>query len=147
MLKFRSVDDVLDFAIARESEAHDFYVRLAWLVSTPDLRKAVAGFAVDELQHRLRLEAIKAGETGFIEGEIAGLGVADQVAEMEPSAQMTYRDLLVVAMTREKAAFRLYTNLASIACDTGTRETLLGLAREEAQHKLRLEIEYDWAAS
>jgi len=50
-------------------------------------------------------------------------------------------------MGREKAAFRLYTNLASVAKKRELRDTLLGLAREEAQHKLTLEIEYDWVAS
>lgn len=147
MPRFRSVNEVLDFAIAREGQAHDFYVRLAEIVSKPDLRQAVAGFAIDELQHSIRLQAIKAGEVAFIEGEIGGLGVAESVKEIEPHPEMTYKDLLVVAMTREKAAFRLYTNLASIARSPELRDTLLGLAQEEAQHKLRLEIEYDWETS
>jgi rubrerythrin len=50
-------------------------------------------------------------------------------------------------MKKEKAAFRIYTNLASITTNERFRDTLLGLAREEAQHKLRLEIEYDWETS
>ncbi len=147
MPRFQSARDVLDFAIAREDEAHDFYVRLAKIVSKPDLRETIAGFAIDEWQHKLRLEAIKAGEVAFIEGEIGSLGVAEGVKEIEPHPEMTYRDLLVVAMTKEKAAFRLYTNLASIAGSPELRETLLGLAQEEAQHRLRLEIEYDWETS
>ncbi|MBN1362271.1 MAG: ferritin family protein [Sedimentisphaerales bacterium] len=144
MPKFRSVDDVLDFAIAKEGEAHDFYVRLAGLVSKADLRQVIERFAVDELQHSLRLQAIKAGEATFIQGEIGSLGVAETTGEIEPHPEMTYKDLLLIAMTKEKAAFRTYTNLASIAKDPEVQRTLLGLAQEEAQHKLRLEIEYDW---
>jgi rubrerythrin len=147
MPKFRSVNDVLDFAIARESEAHDFYVGLAEIVSEDNLREAISAFAVDELQHSIRLQAIKAGEAAFIEDQIGSLGVAENTQEVEPYPEMTYKDLLVVAMKREKAAFRLYTNLASIAKSPELRDTLLGLAQEEAQHKLRLEIEYDWEAS
>jgi rubrerythrin len=147
MPKFRSANDVLDFAIAKEIEAHDFYVRLAKLVSKADLRRIINGFAVDELQHSIRLQAIKAGETTFLEDRVASLGVAESVKEIEPHPEMTYKDLLIVAMTEEKTAFRLYTNLASVATGAEIRDTLLGLAQEEAQHKLRLEIEYDWEAS
>ncbi len=147
MPKFSSVSDVLDFAIAKEAEAHDFYVRLARLVADPKLRQAISGFAVDELQHGIRLQAIKDGEATFLEDEVAGLGIAEKAQEIEPSPDMTYKDLLLVAMAREKAAFRIYTNLASIASSPELRETLLGLAQEEAQHKLRLELEYDWETS
>jgi rubrerythrin len=144
MPTFRSAKEVLDFAIAKEVEAHDFYVRLAGLVADPNLRTVIEGFAVDEFQHSIRLQAIKAGEVAFISERIGSLGVAEKAREIEPYPDMTYSDLLLVAMAREKSAFRIYTNLASIASDTEIRRTLLGLAQEEAQHKLRLEIEYDW---
>jgi rubrerythrin len=147
MPKFRSVQDILDFAIAQEIEAHDFYLSLAEMVIDSALRETIKGFAVDELQHRIRLEAIKAGQVGFIEEEVGSLEVAETVPEVEPSDEMSYADLLVIAMKKEKAAFRIYTNLASIATNQRFRKTLLGLAKEEAQHKLRLEIEYDWETS
>lgn len=144
MPRFGSVNDVLDYAIGKEIESHDFYLRLAELVTKPDLRQIVERFAIDELQHSIRLRAIRAGEVGFVEGEVATLGVAERLGEIEPHPGMSYRDLLCIALTQEKAAFRLYTNLASIARRPEIRAALLGLAQEEAQHKLRLEIEYDW---
>ena len=147
MPRFHSADDILDFAIAREDQAHDFYVELASLARKDDVRAALQDFAVDELQHRIRLEAIKAGETAFLDEEVGSLDISEAVAESTPHPDMSYVELLVIAMHREKAAFQLYTNLASIARTTQQRDTLLGLAREEAQHKLRLEIEYDWETS
>jgi rubrerythrin len=144
MPEFRSVGDILDFAIAQENEDHDFYVNLAEQISNAELRETVKSFAVDELQHSIRLQAIKAGQVAFIEGRIGSLDIVETVAAVEPDSQMSCADLLVIAMKKEKAAFRLYTNLASIAKDKGCRDTLLGLAKEEAQHKLRLELEYDW---
>ena len=143
MPKFRSASDILDYAIAREIEAHDFYLDLAGRVVKPDLRKTVEDFAVDELRHSLRLRAIKAGEATFIDEEIGHLGIAETVPGVEVHPDMSYVDLLVLAMNREKAAFRIYTNLASIATQKECHDVLLGLAQEEAQHKLRLEIEYD----
>jgi len=143
MPKFRSASDILDYAIAREIEAHDFYLDLAGRAAGPNLRKTVEDFAVDELRHSLRLRAIKAGEATFIDEEIGHLGIAETVPEVEVHPDMSYVDLLVLAMNREKAAFRIYTNLASIATKKECHDVLLGLAQEEAQHKLRLEIEYD----
>lgn len=145
MPRFKSVGDILDFAIAREIEAHDLYVGLAGLVTKPELRGAVEGFALDEVRHRIRLEAVKAGEMVFTDDEVGNLHIAESVKEVRPHPEMSYTDLLVVAMTKEKAAFRLYTNLASIAKEQALRDMLLKLAQEEAGHKLRLEIEYDWA--
>ena len=46
-------------------------------------------------------------------------------------------------MKKEKAAYRLYTHLAGVAGDKNLSKTFLGLAQEEAKHKLRFEIEYD----
>ncbi len=147
MTSVRTVDEILDFAIAREIETHHFYVHLAEIVRDPDLREAIRGFAIDELHHRIRLQAIKDGEISFTHEEIGSLDVAETVPNAEPSPDMSYIDLLAIAMNREKAAFRIYTNLASIAKNPQLRDTLLGLASEEAQHKLRLEIEYDWETS
>lgn len=146
MPRFHSINDILDFAIGQENEAHDFYVDLAQRVSKIDLRELIKGFAIDELQHAIRLQAIKAGAAAFIEEDIGSLDVAEPVQDAQPNAEMNYADLLMVAMKKEKAAFRLYTNLASIAKKQEYRDTLLGLAKEEAQHKLTLEIEYDWVA-
>ena len=52
-------------------------------------------------------------------------------------------DVLAFAMKKEKTAYTLYSNLASIAQDEQLRDTLLKLAQEEANHKLRFELEYD----
>lgn len=146
MPKFRSIDDILDFAKAREVEAHEFYAALADRVTNDEMREKIQNIAVDELQHQIRLEALQAGEVDFDNDEVGSLDIAESVNGVEPSAQISYAELLVVAMKREKAAFRLYTNLASLTKNEEHRRTLLALAQEEAQHKLRLEIEYDWVS-
>lgn len=143
MRTFRSVAEVLDFAIAREIEAHAFYAGLAGHVTDSDLRETIKGFALDELQHGIRLRAIKAGEIDFFDDDVGSLDIAEAVPEVQPHPGMTYEELLMLAMSREKTAFRIYTNLASIARKPDCRDTLLHLAQEEARHKLRLEIEYD----
>jgi rubrerythrin len=56
---------------------------------------------------------------------------------------MGYQEALIVAMKKEKAAFKLYTDLAASTADERIKATFSALAQEEAKHKLRFEIEYD----
>lgn len=143
MKSLHTVNEVLDLAIAKEIEAHDFYMELAAWAERPEVAEAFEGFAAQELQHRVKLEAIKAGRLILQEQEVGSLGIAETLEPAEPKANLTYAQALAVAMQREKAAFRLYTHLASLSRDRETRTVLSRLAQEEAQHILRLEIEYD----
>ena len=56
---------------------------------------------------------------------------------------LDYQQALIVAMKKEKAAFKLYSALAEQTTDAAFRELFLALAQEEAKHKLRFEVEYD----
>jgi rubrerythrin len=142
---FGSVNEVLDFAIAREIEASEFYTALAGKMDAPAMKKVFLDFAKEEQGHRSKLEAVKRGEYSFGSGarELMGLGLADYLVEGEPSEGMSYAEALVLAMKKEKAAFKLYTDLASAAEGAPLRDLFLALAAEEAKHKLRFEIEYD----
>ncbi|HPS46339.1 MAG TPA: ferritin family protein, partial [Bacteroidales bacterium] len=57
--------------------------------------------------------------------------------------QMTYQDALVLAMKKEKSAFKLYMNLSNKTANKELKDLFLMLAMEESKHKLRFEIEYD----
>jgi rubrerythrin len=46
-------------------------------------------------------------------------------------------------MKAEKNAFRLYSELVAATTDANLKAILVGLANEEAIHKLRFEVEYD----
>lgn len=139
--KLRSI---IDYAIEREQDAHDFYVSLANRASRPEMREAFMAFAEEELEHRRKLEAIRAERRGFPpDQQVQDLGIADTVAEAQPNPEISYQEALVVAMKREKAAFRLYTALADMVLDPEMQQTFRALAQEEAKHKLRFELEYD----
>ena len=67
----------------------------------------------------------------------------DYVVNVKVSPNMSYEDALVVAMNKEKAAFRLYTSLSERASNAGLKNLFAALAQEESKHKLRFEVEYD----
>jgi len=143
MENFSTVEQILNFAIEREVEAHDFYQQLADQVKNPAMQKVLREFAIEELGHKLKLEAVKASEIQLNQQQTATLGIAEQAIELEPSQDMNYADMLLLAMKREKAFYRLYLNLSAAAEVEDLRDMFLALAQEEAKHKLRLEIEYD----
>lgn len=143
MGSFGSVNEVLDYAIARELEAHQLYTKLARSVQKPAMRKVLEDFAAEELEHKAKLEAVKAGKAAIGDEEVGCLGITNKLRDVKPRKNMTYAEILTFAMKKEKLSYTLYSNLASIAQTRQLRDTFLKLAQEEAGHKLRFEIEYD----
>lgn len=144
MKNFESIDAVLDFAIAREQEAVDFYVDLAQKTGNPTLQNVLEGFASAERGHKLKLQTIKTRHVELVSGGTAtDLKIGDYLVEAEPGPEISFQDALLIAMKREKAAMQLYADLAGQVSDDEIREILLGLSEEESRHKLRFEAEYE----
>jgi rubrerythrin len=142
---FKTVKQVLDFAIAREKESYDAYSQLVRLVKKQDVREMLEGFASDELKHAEKLQSVQAGEISLEPELVGSLDIAEKIPSADITADMKYADALTVAMKKEKIAFRLYTKLASLSRTGQIRQMFSSLANEEAKHKLSLEIEYDLA--
>ncbi|MHC4706078.1 MAG: ferritin family protein [Planctomycetota bacterium] len=143
MKTFGSVDEILDFAIGREAEAIQLYKDLAARVDKPEIQKVLEDFAEEELEHKAKLEAVRKGEVALTEEAVGDLGIADYVGGGEPRPDMSYADVLVLAMKKEKVSYKLYWDLAAMVKDQGLKDIFMLLAQEEAHHKLRFEVEYD----
>jgi rubrerythrin len=108
------------------------------------MRDLLMGFAQEEARHKAKLMAVKDGQKLLSSGSrIADLKIADYLVDVEPTDDINLQDALILAMKREKAAFRLYTDLAARVDDAELRDLFLGLAQEEAKHKLYFETQYD----
>jgi rubrerythrin len=137
-------EDVVDFAIKNEIEANRMYLDLANNTTISAMKEVFEGFAKEEAGHKAKLEAIKTGSTTLpLDTNIQDLKIGDFLVDVKPDPDMSYQDVLVFAMKKEKEAFKLYTTLADFTDDPTLKETFLALAQEEAKHKLRFEIEYD----
>lgn len=144
MSGLHDITAILDFAIGEEIAAAAFYMDLAQRTTRPDLRETLVGFAREEEGHRARLEAIKTGAMTLAPHQPVGsLKIADYLVDVAPDPQMSYREALAVAINKEKAAYRLYSDLAARTAESSLRNTFLALAAEEARHRLRFETEYD----
>jgi rubrerythrin len=144
MKEFTNIDDILDFAIAREQDAVDFYNRLAGNARNNDMKKTFEQFAQEEMGHKARLVKIKEeGVVSLPNEKVADLKVADYVVLESEREDMNYEQALVLAMKREKAAFKLYMALSDRVDKAEYKELFKQLAQEESRHKLRFELEYD----
>src|SRR4030042_874803 len=143
MEHFESVEEVLEFAIERETESRDFYMKLAERMDNQKMQEVFEKFATEELGHKMKLEAVKHGQILLAQKDIESLDIADYVVDVEPRPDMDYAESLVLAMKKEKAAYRLYLDLAAAAEDEELTDMFLSLAQEEGKHKLRVEIEVD----
>ncbi|MBM3435390.1 MAG: rubrerythrin [Bacteroidetes bacterium] len=144
MKDFNTIGEILDFAIGEEQLAVDFYSELADVAKTDDMKQVFTDFAAEEIKHKQRLLKIK--EEGIFTLEparVVDMRIADYMVNVKPSPNMTYEEALILAMKKEKAAFKLYSALAEKAPTEGLKNIFLGLAVEESRHKLRFEVEYD----
>lgn len=141
--RFSSVEEILDFAIAEERQADKFYTDLAQEMESQAIREVFEDFAKEELGHKAKLEAVKRGKSAIKPESVRSLGIADRLVDVEPKADMSYADVLNLTMRKEKAAYRLYLDLAVASQNEELSDMFLNLAQEEAKHNLWFETEYD----
>jgi rubrerythrin len=141
---FQSVDEALDFAIFNEEESAVYYRHLAEKMEQAWMADTFLMFAKEEDKHKAKLLEVKEGRRLLPAAEkIRDLKIADYVVDVVEGPEMSYQEALILAMKREKVAFRLYTNLADSTDDEGLSLTFQALAQEEAKHKLSIELVYD----
>ena len=143
-MKFDSVDKILDFAMQKEQDAADFYTDLANKMEVEYMKEIFNQFAGEEKGHKAKLIAVKDGKQMLgAEERVQDLKIGDNLVDIELTRGLGYQEALILAMKAEKAAFRLYNDLATATDDANLKQIFLNLAQEEAKHKLRFEIEYD----
>ncbi len=140
-----SFEEVINFAKEKEQEAADFYTKLAEQAAAEGIKEALLEMAGQEAKHKQALEEMSLD--GFKDSEppqeIEDLKLSSTMPEMEPKADMTYQQILTVAIKREEGAEKLYKQMAAIAREDIQKQLLGRLAAEELKHRNILEQEYD----
>jgi rubrerythrin len=144
MKSWKSPDEILDFAIGEEENAIVFYTEMAEKAVHSSMKRDFLLFADEEKGHKARLLAVKAGKKFQPAGkEILDLKISDYTVDVNLDEVESYEDALVIAMKKEKAAFKLYTKLSEIVDSEDAQNLFKALAQEEAKHKLRFELAFD----
>ena len=143
-MKLEELRTIIDFAIEKEKEASSFYDDLAAKAKTRALAEELRKIARMEEGHRDRLErmdVVSAAES--VPKEAPDLHIAEYVVEKKPSADMSWPDILTIAMHREQAAINLYTDLEKLVTDPLSKQLFKNLAIEEQGHKYFFEKIWD----
>ncbi|MHC4753395.1 MAG: ferritin family protein [Planctomycetota bacterium] len=143
MKKLNSIDEILDFAISGEIKAYELYMDMAAMVENQWICKSIEGMAQEELQHQAKLKAVKARKIALKREEVDDLGIADTIENIKPQENMDYRELLMFAIKKENVSHGLYSRLALIFPEPELKDIFLKLAKEEAEHKRRFEMQYE----
>jgi len=75
--------------------------------------------------------------------ETQGWGLTETFVDTPFRSDMSYAEVLRMAMKNEEASYNLYTSAAQGASEPGLKKILLTLAQEESHHKEKLEKMYD----
>jgi len=144
MKEFNNINDILDFAIGEEQAAIEFYMALASRSKNEQSKRIFFEFAEEEMKHKANLIRVK--DQGTFElgtANVTDLKIVDYLVDIKPTPDLPFQEALILAMKKEKAAFKLYTTLAERASNPEIRTLFQALAQEESKHKLRFELEYD----
>ncbi|MBU4485638.1 MAG: ferritin family protein [Candidatus Delongbacteria bacterium] len=135
---------IIDFAVDREKEAVEFYQYLQTKSKFAEIKEMLKDLEEMEKGHIGTLEKVR--EKGIKEvkvNKVNDLHIADYMADIEPSPEMDYQNILIVAMKREEKSKELYEDLAVRFAGTDIEKLLLKIASDESGHKLKFEILYD----
>jgi rubrerythrin len=142
-MRLNSLDEILRFAIRKEADAAAFY-RMAADRSNPGIRKTFEELAKEEEGHKGKLERFDLKKVDQMElKETRGLGLSEMMEDVPYSSDMSYADLLRMAIKNEERSQRLYQSTAKLVTEPALQKLLLILAQEESTHKERLEKIYD----
>jgi rubrerythrin len=142
-MRLNSLDEILRFAIRKEADAAAFY-RMAADRSDPGIRKTFEELAKEEEGHKKKLEGFDLKKIEQMElKEAKGLGLSEMLEDVPYSPDMSYADLLRMAIKNEEKSQKLYTSTSQIVTEPMLKKLLLILGQEESTHKERLEKIYD----
>jgi rubrerythrin len=136
--------EIIQFAIQREIESVDFYNKASKMVKHSGTKDLFLDFMKQEEGHKKKLEEVRAGKIalGKIE-KIPNLKISDYMVDAELKPDISYADILRMAMKREERSVKLYTDLNEENENENLRNLFTFLVQEESKHKYALEKIYD----
>ena len=147
-MNFNNLTEIIDFAIAKEIEAAEFYRTVSEQESFSGKKEMFMEFAAEERKHQALLEDFKSGKIGaqLVDYEfkwVTDIKRSDYVDDITYKPGMPYNDILMLAAKREEKALALYNQMLANADTDEARKVFKILCQEEAKHKLALETMLD----
>jgi rubrerythrin len=137
------LDAIIRSAISQEELSHEFYLRMANLVSHAETKDLFQYLAKEELEHKHFLESCFSAAGCTLAGEAHNTHLAELVAAPAIDEDLSPKEALVVAMKREEGSHRFYQTLAGLQPPGEIRAFLEKMAQVELTHKEKMEYLYD----
>jgi len=136
--------EMIQFAIGREIDAINFYNQANKMVKHSGTKELFSDFMKQEEGHKKKLEGVLAGKVNVAKIEkVPNLKISDYMVDGELRPDISYADILRIAMKREERSVKLYTDLKERNQDTTLNNLFTFLIQEESKHKYSLEKIYD----
>ena len=140
----KNFKEMIQFAIGRESESVHFYTQASQRVNHSGTQELFQDFASQEEGHKKKLEGVLEGKIVLTKIEkIPDLKISDYLVETSLKPDISYADILRIAMKREERSVKLYTDLKNQNLDERLISLFNFLIQEESKHKFHLEKLYD----
>ncbi len=133
---------LIEQAIRQEELSHEFYTRLAKLVTHQETRETLEWLAKDELEHKAFLESCLTPSGCALAGHAQDTHLAEVMKTPAITSEMTPKEALMVAMKREESAYHFYQRLATLQPPGDARVFLEKMAKMELGHKEKVEYLY-----
>ncbi|MBM4274294.1 MAG: hypothetical protein FJ134_07525 [Deltaproteobacteria bacterium] len=140
------MEAILKNAIAQEELSHEFYMRMAGLVSHQETKETFEYLAREELEHKEFLLSCFTPQGCKIAGKPQDVHLAEIMEAPAFSEALSPKEALVIAMKREEGSYKFYRSLASLQPPGDIKAFLEKMAQVELAHKEKMEYLYDNAA-
>lgn len=144
-MKDKNIKSILETAIEKEQEAHEFYMELYNLVDDTIAKDALLFLAEEETKHEEFLRNYLTGTYGADALQLNGVidyEIAEYLKIPDIKKGMETKDVYLVAAHRELNSYNFYKNLADIHPDGEVKDLLLKMANQELKHKEKVEYLY-----
>ena len=136
--------EMIQFAIGREVDSINFYTQANKMVKHSGTKELFLDFVKQEEGHRKKLEGALGGKIDVTKIEkVPNLKISDYLVDGELRPDISYADILRIAMKREERSVKLYTDLKERNQDATLNNLFTFLIQEESKHKYALEKIYD----
>ena len=132
MLKLETMEQIIDFVVAREQYAYELYKSMTKREVYSNVAELCEQLAEDELEHKQWLQ------DDFMRAEHVSLpvDVSDYVVHNDQKTVfMDSQEFLNFAVKKEEIAMNLYKGVAKETTNCQCRDVFLALAMEEEKHK------------
>jgi len=137
------MEAIVKSAIYHEELSHEFYTRMAKLVSHAETKETFQYLAKEELEHKHFLESCFTPQGCTLVGRPQDVHLAEHLEAPPFREDLSPKEAMVIAMKREEGSHRFYQALAALQPQGEIRNFLEKMARVELSHKEKMEYLYD----